>query len=99
MNDSNAPEHLDSKHERNHEQRIEGIKRWVEYIKSEPPETWGPQQNAVVNDQLDAVHSAQTPASHQQQEEESLYRRHVLTVAPRCSLNSTVTSADPRPSP
>ena len=66
MNDSNAREHLDAKHERNREQRIEGIKRWVEYIKSEPPETWGPQQNAVVNDQLDAVQSVGTSASHQQ---------------------------------
>ena len=61
MNDSNAREYLDAKHERNHKQRIEGIKRWVEYIKSEPPETWGPQQNAVVNDQLDAAQSVQTP--------------------------------------
>ena len=66
MSDSNAPEHLDAKHERNCQQRIEGIKRWVEYIKSEPPETWGPQQNAVVNDQLDAAQSVQTSASHQQ---------------------------------
>ena len=66
MSDSNTPEHLDAKHERNREQRIEGIKRWVEYIKSEPPETWGPQQNAVVNDQLDAAQSVQTSASHQQ---------------------------------
>jgi len=66
MNDSNAPEHLDAKHERNRQQRIEGIKRWVEYIKSEPPETWGPQQNAVVNHQLDAARSVQTSASHQQ---------------------------------
>lgn len=66
MNDSNAREHLDAKHERNREQRIEGIKRWVEYIKSEPPETWGPQQNAVVNGQLDAAQSVQTSASHQQ---------------------------------
>jgi len=41
--DSNAREHLDAKHERNREQRIESIKRWVEYIKSEPPEKWGPQ--------------------------------------------------------
>ena len=66
MSDSNAREHLDAKHERNREQRIEGIKRWVEYIESEPPETWGPQQNAVVNDQLDAAQSVGTPASHQQ---------------------------------
>ena len=66
MSDSNAPDHLNAKHERNREQRIEGIKRWVEYIKSEPPEKWGPQQNAVVNDQLDAAQSLQTSASHQQ---------------------------------
>jgi hypothetical protein len=66
MSDSNAREHLDAKHERNREQRIEGIKRWIEYIKSEPPETWGPQQNAVVNDQLDAAQSGGTSASHQQ---------------------------------
>jgi hypothetical protein len=66
MSDSNAPEHLDAKHERTREHRIEGIKRWVEYIKSEPPETWGPQQNAVVNDQLDAAQSVHTSATHQQ---------------------------------
>ena len=66
MSDSNAPEHLNARHERNREQRIEGIKRWVDYIKSEPPEKWGPQQNAVVNDQLDAAQSLQTSASHQQ---------------------------------
>lgn len=66
MSDSNARERLDAKHERNREQRIEGIKRWVDYIQSEPPETWGPQQNAVVNDQLDAAQSVQTSASHQQ---------------------------------
>jgi hypothetical protein len=66
MNDSNARDLLDATHERNREQRIEGIKRWVEYIKSEPPETWGPQQNAVVNDQLKAAQSVGTSASHQQ---------------------------------
>jgi hypothetical protein len=66
MSDSNIPDYLDAKHERNREQRIEGIKRWVEYIKSEPPEKWGPQQNAVVNDQLDAAQSVQTSVSHQQ---------------------------------
>ncbi|MEY7851959.1 hypothetical protein AB7C87_22465 [Natrarchaeobius sp. A-rgal3] len=66
MTDSNAREELDAKHERNREQRIAGIKRWVEYIKSESPETWGPQQNVVVNDQLDATQSVQPSASHQQ---------------------------------
>lgn len=66
MSDSNGREHLDAKHERDRERRIEGIKRWVEYIKTEPPETWGPQQNAVVDAQLDAAQNAQLSSSHQQ---------------------------------
>lgn len=66
MSDSNERDSLDTKHERNREQRIEGIKRWVEYIESEPPETWGPQQNAVVNDQLEAARHVRTSASHHQ---------------------------------
>lgn len=66
MSDSNAPEDLDAKDERNREQRIAAVKRWVEYIKSEPPETWGPQQNTVVNDQLEAAQRVATSAAHQQ---------------------------------
>lgn len=66
MNDSNATEILDAKQERNRQQRIEGIKRWVEYIKSKPPEKWGPQLNAVVNDQLEVAQTVQTSAAHQQ---------------------------------
>ncbi|MFC7076745.1 hypothetical protein [Haloarcula halophila] len=66
MSDSNVRERLDRKHERNREQRIEGIKRWVEYIKSNPPEVWGPQQNAIVDGQLDAAQGAGTTAEHQQ---------------------------------
>lgn len=72
MSDSSGPNHLDAKHERNREQRIEGIKRWVEYIQSEPPETWGPQQNTVVNNQLTAAQSVGSSAAHQ---------RHVKNVA------------------
>jgi hypothetical protein len=65
MSDSNASDILATKHERNRQQRIQGIKRWVEYIKSEPPEKWGPQQNTVVNDQIDAAQSVQTSAAHE----------------------------------
>lgn len=64
MNSSNVHDALDAMHQRNRERRIAGIKRWVEYIKSEPPETWGPQQNAVVNGQLDATQAADVSASH-----------------------------------
>lgn len=66
MNDSNGPDNLDAKHERNREQRIEAIKRWVEYIESEPVEVWGPQQNAIVNGQLEAAQSADASVEHRQ---------------------------------
>jgi len=70
MSDSTVPDKLDAKHDSDRQQRIEGIKRWIEYIKSEPPEKWGPQQNAVVNDQLEAAQSVGTSAAHQQQVED-----------------------------
>lgn len=85
MNDSNVRKHLDAKHKRDHEQRIEAIKRWVEYIKSEPPETWGPQQNAVVNDQLDAAQTVQMSSAHQQ---------HVKDVAAKILEASDESDAD-----
>lgn len=37
------------------EPRFDAVVRWVEYIQNNPPEVWGPQQNAVVNDQLDSA--------------------------------------------
>ncbi len=66
MRDSNVREHLEEKHERDRERRIEAIKRWVDYIETEPVETWGPQQNAVVDGQLEAAQHARTSAAHRQ---------------------------------
>ena len=66
MTDSNTRDTLDAKRDRNREQRIAAIKRWVAYIQAEPPETWGPQQNAVVNGQLTAAQHVATSAAHQQ---------------------------------
>lgn len=65
MNDSNEPDSRLSIDDRS-EQRVERIKRWVEYIRRESPETWGPQQNAVVNDQLDAAESVRVSATDRQ---------------------------------
>lgn len=70
MTDSNARDYLDEKHEGDCERRIEAVKRWVEYIKSEPPEKWGPQQNAIVNGQLDAARSVGVSAEHRKRVEE-----------------------------
>ena len=66
MTDSSVRERLDAKHEDDRERRIAAIKRWVAYIESEPPEVWGPQQNAIVDDQLNAAQNANTSAAHQQ---------------------------------
>ena len=66
MSDSDRPDHCDAKHDRNRAQRIAAIKRWVAYIQSEPPEVWGPQQNAVVNGQLTAAQHVATSVAHQQ---------------------------------
>jgi hypothetical protein len=71
MTDSDTRERLDAKHERNRKQRIEGIKRWVEYIQSEPPETWGPQQNALINAQLDSAQHVRTSAAHRKHVKDS----------------------------
>lgn len=70
MNKSNSTERNDERQNINREPRIEAIKTWVEYIKSEPPETWGPQQNAIVNGQLEAAQNAQLSASHRQHVED-----------------------------
>jgi len=66
MTDSSTPDLPDAEHERGRQRRIEAVKRWAEYIDSEPVETWGPQQNTVVNDQLDAARNVGTTAEHRQ---------------------------------
>lgn len=65
MSDSTDPD-LDAKHERNRERRIEAVERWVEYIKSGPVEVWGPQQNAIVEAQLEAARRVGLSAEHQE---------------------------------
>jgi hypothetical protein len=70
MSDSNVRDRLDVKHEPDRERRFEAIKRWVSYIESEPPEKWGPQQNAIVDDQLESAQDAGLSASHRRRVEE-----------------------------
>ena len=37
------------------EPRFEMVVRWAEYIQNNPPEVWGPQQNAIVTAQFDSL--------------------------------------------
>jgi hypothetical protein len=47
--------------------RFDAVVRWVEYIQDNPPEVWGPQQNAVVNGQLDSAAAVdRTPEERRQ---------------------------------
>lgn len=69
MTNSETIDRLEAKHEHHEKRRIEGIKRWVVYIRSNPPETWGPQQNTIVDGQLDAAPAVETTASHRRRVE------------------------------
>jgi hypothetical protein len=43
--------------------RYDQVRRWAEYIDAHPPDVWGPQQNAVVNGQLESAQAVDvTPA-------------------------------------
>lgn len=71
MSDSNVRNDLDAKHERNDEQRIEGIKRWVSYLETAPPEEWGAQLNTLVNAQLQSARETNLPAAQYRRVAES----------------------------
>jgi len=64
MIDSDGPEALEADPERNRAERIEGIKRWVRHIVTTPPERWGPEQNAVVNAEVEAGRAADLDGEH-----------------------------------
>ena len=42
--------------------RYEQVIRWAEYVKAQPPEVWGPQQNAVVNGQIESAQAVDVSA-------------------------------------
>lgn len=42
--------------------RYEQVTRWAEYIKEHPPEVRGPQQNAVVNAQMESAQAVDVSA-------------------------------------
>jgi hypothetical protein len=57
MSDSQTPEEGSAGSDDSPERppRYEQVIRWAEYIKTQPPEVWGPQQNAVVNGQIESA--------------------------------------------
>jgi len=65
MSDSDPSDRLAAKHERNRRERLAGIKRWAEYVRDQPPEVWGPQQNRLVNTQLESAREADLSPEHE----------------------------------
>ena len=43
--------------------RYDQVRRWAAYIDAHPPAVWGPQQNAVVNGQLESAQAVGVGAS------------------------------------
>ncbi|MCL9813474.1 hypothetical protein [Natranaeroarchaeum aerophilus] len=64
MTDSDLRDQLDEKHERNRELRLDAIRRWVEFIEEQPPEVWGPQQNRLIESQLQSARESGLDAEH-----------------------------------
>ena len=64
MTDSRTPEEGSSGADDDPERppRYEQVIRWAEYIKAHPPDVWGPQQNAVVNGQVESAQAVDVSA-------------------------------------
>jgi hypothetical protein len=43
---------------------MEAIRRWVEFIEEHPPEVWGPQQNRLIESQLQSARESGLDAEH-----------------------------------
>ena len=65
MPDSNRSNRLAEKHQQNRQERLAGIKRWVEYIREQPPDVWGAQQNRLVDSQLESARQSELSVEHE----------------------------------
>ncbi|WP_193570786.1 hypothetical protein [Halorubellus sp. JP-L1] len=65
MSDSSRSDALDAKHRANRAARLEGVKRWVAYIREQPAAVWGEEQNRVVNAQLESARATDVSPEHE----------------------------------
>lgn len=64
MSISNHLEELRAKHERNREARLEAVREWARYVREQPVEVWGPQQNALIDSQLESAQASDIDIEH-----------------------------------
>ena len=69
MTDSGEREALAAKRERNREERLAAVKRWVAYVKAHEPSEWGTQQNRLVDSQLESARNSGVDAAHRRRVE------------------------------
>lgn len=69
MSDSNSTDGGGDDRRRLADERVAAIKRWAAYIDANPPAVWGPQLNAIVEDQLEAAEAAGFSADHRKRVE------------------------------
>jgi hypothetical protein len=60
---------LEAKHERNRQQRLSSIKRWVEFINTHDSDVWGDQQNRLINSQLESARQSGIDVEHRRRVE------------------------------
>jgi hypothetical protein len=55
MPDSDPDDPLAERREQNRREGLAAVERWAEYVRNNPPEVWGPQQNRLVESQLESA--------------------------------------------
>ena len=63
MSDSRTPQEPLENDDRERPPRYEQVIRWAEYINEQPPEVWGPQQNAVGNAGIESAQAVEVSAA------------------------------------
>ena len=67
MPDSDPDDPLAERREQNRREGLAAVERWAEYIRNNPPEVWGPQQNRLVESQLASARQTDHSAEHEQE--------------------------------
>jgi len=64
MSDSRQSDGRAANAEANRGARLDAVARWAAYVREQPPSVWGPQQNELVNAQLESARAADLSAAH-----------------------------------
>jgi len=64
MSDSGRSDGLAAKADANREARLDAVARWAAFVREQPASVWGPQQNELVNAQLESARQADLSAAH-----------------------------------